>query len=88
MRGLRSYADDWRRCWRIKAMRLLALGGAIQGAVVACPAAISDHLPTWVMQTASSIAFGCMILAGLGIGKQTRPESHDVHDSDAPNPGH
>lgn len=77
---LRAYLDDWRRCWRRKAMKLLAVGGAIQGAVVTCPAAISDHLPTWVMQVASIIAFGCMIAAGLGIGKETR-ENNDVRDS-------
>lgn len=75
--------SDWRRCWRSKAMRLLAFGGAIQGAVVTCPAAISDHLPSWVMQTASTFSFICMVLAGMGLGKESRKEKTDVQSSDA-----
>jgi hypothetical protein len=79
MTPVKLYLADWRRCWRMKAMRLFALGSAIQGAVVTCPAAISDHLPPWVMSWASSIAFICMVFAGLGIGVATRPEKPDGH---------
>jgi hypothetical protein len=77
------FVTDFRRCWRSKAMRLLALGGAIQGAMVAMPAAVSDHLPAWVMSTGSTISFLCLVAAGLGIGKETRPEQNDVRN---PNP--
>lgn len=75
-----KWVDDWRRCWRLTPMRVLAIGGAVQGAVVTCPAAISDHLPAWVLSTASTFSFVCIIAAGLGIGKRTRPEDdHDDH---------
>lgn len=59
-------------------MRFLAVGGAIQGAMVAMPAAVSDHLPGWVMQAGSTISFLCLVLAGLGIGKASRTESPDA----------
>ena len=75
-----AYLADWRRCWRSTPMRLLALGGAIQGAMVAMPAAVSDHLPEWVLQAGSVISFLCLVAAGMGIGKQTRPEAHDVRN--------
>lgn len=75
--------QDFRRCWRSVPMRLLALGGAIQGAMVAMPAAISDHLPGWVMSTGSTISFLCLVAAGMGIGKETRPEQPNVRN---PNP--
>ena len=78
---------DFRRCWRSKAMRLLAVGGAIQGAMVATPAVVSDHLPAWVMSTGSTISFFCLVLAGMGIGKETRPETPNVRNPDATNPG-
>lgn len=64
-------------------MRLLALGGAIQGAMVAMPAAVSDHLPGWVMSAGSTISFLCLVAAGMGIGKESRPETPNVRN---PNP--
>lgn len=67
--------QDFRRCWRSAPMRLLALGGAIQGAMMAMPAAVSDHLPGWVLSTGSIISFLCLVAAGMGIGKETRPET-------------
>lgn len=81
------YVADWRRCWRSTPMRLLALGGAIQGAMVAMPAAVSDHLPNWIMQTGSTISFICLVAAGLGIGKGTRPENQNVQHPDTPDTG-
>lgn len=58
--------DKWHHAWKFSSIRFLAVGAAIQGAVVTCPAAISDHLPTWIMSGASTVAFICMILSGLG----------------------
>lgn len=58
--------DDARQCWRWSSMRFLALGGVVQGAVVTCPAAVSDHLPSWVLSSASSFSFFCIIAAGVG----------------------
>jgi hypothetical protein len=62
-------------------MRLLALGGAIQGAMVAMPAAVSEHMPEWVLSAGSVISFLCLVAAGLGIGRQTRPGVPDVRNS-------
>jgi hypothetical protein len=75
------FVDDWRRCWRSTPMRLLALGGAIQGAMVAMPAAVSEHMPEWVLSAGSVISFLCLVAAGLGIGRQTRPGVPDVRNS-------
>lgn len=58
--------DDARNAWKWSSMRFLALGGVVQGAVVTCPAAVSDHLPTWVMSAASTFSFCCLIAAGVG----------------------
>jgi hypothetical protein len=75
MFGYRPYLADWRRCWRHNVgMRFLAIGGAIQGAMIAMPAAVSEHLPEWLLQAASVVSFLCLVLAGLGIGKRTREE--------------
>lgn len=74
------FVDDWRRCWRSTPMRFLAFGGAIQGAMVGMPTAVSEHLPEWVLQAGSVVSFLCLIAAGLGIGRQTRPEGDHVRN--------
>ncbi len=74
----RPYLSDWQRCWRNKYMRLLAIGGVLQGALATCPAAITDHLPTWFLNGASLFSFMCLVLAGLGIGKESRKDGPDV----------
>jgi hypothetical protein len=81
MLTIKPYVADWRRCWRSTPMRFLAVGGAIQGAMVTMPAAVSEHLPEWVLEAGSIIAFICLVMAGLGIGKATRWEGHDVRPS-------
>jgi len=79
--------QDFRRCWRSTPMRLLALGGAIQAAMVAMPAAVADHLPGWVLSTGSTVSFLCLVAAGMGIGKQSRQETPNVRYPDAAKPG-
>lgn len=77
--------DDAHHAWKWSSMRFLALGGVVQGAVVTCPAAVSEHLPDWVMSSASTFSFCCIIAAGLG--RITTTEKSDVRNSDSPNPG-
>lgn len=68
--------DDWHQSWRWSSMRFLALGGAIQAALLA-PDRILQYIPTWVLQTASTVSFVCLIAAGLG--RVTIVEKRDEH---------
>lgn len=59
--------EDARHAWKWSSMRFLALGVTVQGAVVSADRiGISAHIPDWVLSAASTFAFGCMILAGVG----------------------
>lgn len=67
--------DGWHRAWRWSSIRFLAAGATIQGVVVTCPAAVSQHVPEWVWQVLSCFALACMIAAGLGRVTTTEPSN-------------
>lgn len=69
--------DDARNSWKWSSMRLLALGGVTQTAVVSCPAAIAQHVPEWVWQALSCFSLFCIIAAG--VGRITTTEKPDAH---------
>lgn len=62
----RRLTDDAHECWKWGSMRFLALGGAVQGAVMTADrTGLSTHLPEWMLSTASGLAFVCLICAGV-----------------------
>lgn len=62
----RRLADDAHDAWKWGSMRFIALGGVLQGAVIAADrTGISAHIPDWIMGTASSGAFLSFIAAGV-----------------------
>lgn len=58
--------EDWHQAWRWSSMRCLALGVAIQGTVVTCPAQVAQHIPEWVWQGLSIFSLACMLAAAVG----------------------
>lgn len=67
--------EDWQQSWRWSSMRFIAIGGAIQAALLA-PQAILQYVPQFVLQTAATISFVCIVLAAFG--RVTQVEKKDV----------
>jgi hypothetical protein len=59
--------DDWKRCHRWLSIRFLAIGGAVQGIVVAVGATpMSQYVQPWVLTALSDFALVCMLAAAIG----------------------
>jgi xanthine/uracil permease len=75
--------NDWRQAHKWSSMRFLAVSAALQASLQA-PAYVTQYLPQWVLQGASTASFACLFLAGLG--RITKLEKNDVRDPNAPDP--
>lgn len=71
----RRLVDDAHDAWKWGSVRFIALGGAIQGVLVAMPHRMDDYLPDWLMQGLSGFALFCMIAAG--VARITIPKDGD-----------
>lgn len=75
--------SDWKQAHKWSSIRFLALSAALQGALQA-PAYVTQYLPQWVLQSASTASFVCLFLAGFG--RITKLERTDVQHSDPADP--
>ena len=64
---------DWQHAWRWSSVRLIAVGAAVQGTLVAMPASVSQYVPQWAMQGLALFSLGCMLAAALGRITTTEP---------------
>lgn len=67
--------DDWRQAWKWSSMRFLGIGIAIQGVLQTAPGSVTQYVPQWILQTAGTISFACMIAAAFG--RVTKVERKD-----------
>lgn len=71
--------EDWHRCWRWLSMQMIALGAALQVALLALPSEMHSALPEW-----SQHAIALLILVGAALGRlftshQPEKDSYDSH---------
>lgn len=83
----RRLADDAHQAWKWGSMRFLALGATVQGAVVTCPAQVSQHVPEAVWQALSCFSLFCMIAAGVSRVTTKDGDSH-VRPADTESDSH
>lgn len=74
--------DGWQHAWKFSSMRFLAFGGAIQMVLQTAPGSVTQYVPQWVLQTAGTVSFACMIFAALG--RVTKVEKSDAKSPDVP----
>lgn len=78
----RRLTNDAHEAWKWGSIRFLALGGSLQGAVVAADrTGLSAHLPAWMLSAASGGAFVCLICAGVS-RVTVKDGDSNVRDSD------
>lgn len=56
---------DWKQAWRWSSMRFLAVGGVIQGSLLAFPAQLQQYLPPWLLSGLAEFALFCVIAGGV-----------------------
>lgn len=66
---------DWHQAWKWSSVRLMALSGSIQTALVAFPTTLSQYIPQHILSTLSTISLVILVLAGLG--RVTEVEKHN-----------
>lgn len=73
-----SLIPGWQSFWKWSSMRFLALGGAVQVALLAFPQALQQYLPPAVLQWGSTFVLVCMVLGGVGRITTTNPQPPSV----------
>ena len=63
-------------------MRLLAIGGAVQTALLTFPDRTLQYIPQWALQGLAIFSLACVILAG--VGRVTTTEPHNDLQSPIP----
>lgn len=57
---------DWKQAWRWSSVRFLAIGGVMQGSLLAFPAQLQQYLPPWLLSGLAEFALFCVIAGGVG----------------------
>lgn len=57
---------DWKQAWRWSSIRFLAVGGVVQGSLLAFPVQLQQYLPSWVLRSLAEFALFCVIAGGIG----------------------
>lgn len=57
---------DWKQAWKWSSVRFLAVGGVVQGSLLAFPVQLTQYLPPWLLSGASMFALACVVLGGIG----------------------
>lgn len=66
---------DWKQAWKWSSVRFLAVGGVVQGSLLAFPAALAQYLPGWLLSGLAMFSLACVVLGGLGRITTTEPPS-------------
>lgn len=68
--------DDWHQAWRWSSVRLIAVSGAMQAALLAFP--LKDYVPGWIV---SSLATATLFITlAAAAGRVLTTEKPDVHN--------
>lgn len=68
--------DDWDQAWRWSSVRLIAISGALQAALLAFP--LKDYVPTWIIQGVATATLFITLAAAAGrVTKMEKPHDPD-----------
>lgn len=71
------FVDDWHQAWRWSSIRFLAVGGAVQVALLAFPAQLAQYIPGPVLSGLATFSLICTIAGGIGRITTIDPKDHD-----------
>lgn len=57
--------NDAHQWWRWGSIRFLAVGGAIQAALLTTPDAVKEHVPDAILQGMATFSLFCIVAAGV-----------------------